>query len=137
MITGCECAKFILQLPHDNDFNLPEFCDYGNFLNTYCKLVCSICIMIFFMNDHRLWVYKIYITCTTWKCFQLAWIFWWIFTGTLKISDDAWKSHARTYQFVVSAQKVYIITTSEDAWWNSFKLKTYSCSTCNKNFAYS
>ena len=47
------------------------------------------------------------------------------------------KNHARTNQFVVSVQKVYIITTSEDAWWNSCKLKTYSCSTCNKNFAHS
>ena len=38
-------------------------------------------------------------------------------------------------QFVVSVQKVYIITISEDAWGNSWKLKTYLCSTCNENFA--
>ena len=47
------------------------------------------------------------------------------------------KNHARTNQFVVSVQKVYIITINEDAWGKSCKLKTYLCSNCNNNFAHS
>ena len=45
------------------------------------------------------------------------------------------KNHAKTNQFVICVWKVYIITISEDAWGKSCKLKTYSCSTCSKNFA--
>ena len=38
MITDCECAKLLLQLPHENVFNLHEFShDYVNFLNNYYK----------------------------------------------------------------------------------------------------
>ena len=47
------------------------------------------------------------------------------------------KNQARTNQCVISVKKVYMITTNEDAWGNSCKLKTYSYSTCNKNFAHS
>ena len=32
--TDCECAKFLSQIPHENIFNLHEFCDYTKFLKS-------------------------------------------------------------------------------------------------------
>ena len=65
IITDCECAKFSLQLPHENVFNLHEFPDEFSLADSQSKM----------MHETH---------------------------------------HARTNQFVVSVQKVYIITTSED-----------------------
>ena len=38
------------------------------------------------MHDHWLWVCQIFIAIIIWKCFQLAWIFSWMFTDVYYVN---------------------------------------------------
>ena len=45
--------------------------------------------------------------------------------------------NASANYFELGVRKVCIITIKEDQWKNSCKMKTFSCSDCNINFAHS